>query len=55
MKDFFALRRSKLDSLSTKVVTRSLIYVWIPKIWSFDKLYKVGNFPTCVISSLKVI
>ena len=30
-------------------------YAWTPKSWSFVKLHEVGNFPTCVISSLKVI
>ena len=30
-------------------------YVWTPKSWSFVKLHEVGNFPTCVISSLKAI
>ena len=29
--DFSVLRRSKLDSSSTKVGTRSAIYVWTPK------------------------
>ena len=30
-------------------------YAWTPKSWSFIKLHEVGNFPTCVISSLKAI
>ena len=30
-------------------------YAWTPKSWSFFKLQEVGNFPTCVISSLKAI
>ena len=30
-------------------------YAWTPKSWSFVKLHEVGNFPTCVISSLKAI
>ena len=30
-------------------------YAWTPKSWSFVKLHEVGNFPTYVISSLKVI
>ena len=30
-------------------------YAWAPKSWSFVKLHEVGNFPTCVISSLKAI
>ena len=30
-------------------------YAWTPKSWSFVKLHKVENFPTCVISSLKAI
>ena len=46
MEDFPALRLSKLDGPSTKVGTRSAIYLWTPKTWSFDKLHKVVNFPT---------
>ena len=38
-----------------KVNPRNKGYTWVPKSWSFVKLHKVGNFPTCVISSLKVI
>ena len=38
-----------------KVDLRDESYAWTPKTWSFDKLREVGNFPTCVISSLKVI
>ena len=30
-------------------------YAWVPKSWNFVKLHEVGNFPTCVISSLKAI
>ena len=30
-------------------------YAWAPKSWSFVKLHEVGNFPTCIISSLKAI
>ena len=53
--DFPALRRSKLDGPSTKVGTCSAIYVWIPKTWSFNKLHKVGDFPTRFTLSLKAI
>ena len=38
-----------------KVDLRDESYAWAPKSWSFVKLDEVGNFPTCVISSLKVI
>ena len=38
-----------------KVVLRDESYAWTPKSWSFIKLHEVGNFPTCVISSLKAI
>ena len=38
-----------------KVDPRNEGYAWIPKSWSFIKLYEVGNFPTCVNSSLKAI
>ena len=38
-----------------KVDLRDESYAWTPKIWSFDKLRDVGNFPTFVISSLKTI
>ena len=42
--DFPELRRLKLNGPSTKVGTRSAIYVWTPKTWSFYKLRKVGIF-----------
>ena len=38
-----------------KVDLRDESYAWTPKLWSFIKLHEVGNFPTCVIFSLKVI
>ena len=38
-----------------KVDLRDESYVWTPKSWSFVKLHEVGNFPTCVFSSLKAI
>ena len=38
-----------------KVDLHDKSYVWTPKSWSFIKLHKVGNFPACVISSLKAI
>ena len=49
------LRWSKLDGPSTKVGTRNAIYVWTPKSWSFNKLHKVGDFPTRFTLSLKAI
>ena len=38
-----------------KVDLRDESYAWTPKSWSFVKLHEVGNFPNCVISSLKAI
>ena len=38
-----------------KVDLRDESYEWTPKSWSFVKLHEVGNFPTCIISSLKGI
>ena len=38
-----------------KVDLRGESYAWTPKSWSFVKLHEIGNFPTCVISSLKAI
>ena len=35
-----------------KVDLRDESYAWTPKSWSFIKLHEVGNFSTCVISSL---
>ena len=55
MEDFLALQRSKLDGPSIKVGTRIAIYMWTPKTWSFDKLHKVGDFPTRFTLSLKAI
>ena len=54
-KDFPVLRRSRLDSLSTKVGTRSAIYMWTPKTWSLDKLHKVGVSPTRIPFHLRVV
>ena len=47
--------RSTFESSNTKVGARSGIYVWTPKSWSFDKLQKVGYFPTRFIFSLKAL
>ena len=47
------IRRSNGPSI--KVDPRITSYVWVPKSWSFVKLHKVENFPTRVISSLKII
>ena len=55
MEDFPAFQLSKLDGLSTRVYPRIVIYVWIPRTWSFDKFQKVQNFPTWFTFSLKVI
>ena len=38
-----------------KVDSRSEGNTWVPKYWSFVKLHEIGNFPTYVIFSLKVI
>ena len=40
-KNFPAFGLSKFDSSRTKVGARSVIYVWTPKSWSFDKLREV--------------
>ena len=53
--DFSMLRRSMLNNPSTKFGVRSVIYVLIPKSWSFDKLQKVGDFPTWFTFSLKAL
>ena len=50
---FFHLRKS--DHRFSSGLKAKLVHAWIPKSWSFVKLHEVGNFPTCVISSLKVI
>ena len=54
-KIFPGFGRSTFESSRTKVGTRSGIYVWKPKSWSFDKLQKVGYFPTRFIFSLKAL
>ena len=56
----FFLRSTKMGpqvfvGTEGKVDLRDESYAWTPKCWSFVKLYEVGNFPTCVISSLKAI
>ena len=56
----FFLRSTKIEpqvlvGTESKVDLRDESYAWTPKSWSFIKLHEVGNFPTCVISSLKAI
>ena len=56
----FFLRSTKIGpqvlvGIEGKVDLRDESYMWTPKSWSFVKLHEVGNFPTCVISSLKAI
>ena len=49
-------RLSKRQSRSThRERPRIESYAWVPKSWSFVKLYEVENFPTWVIFSLKAI
>ena len=55
---FLDLRKSDhrfSSGLKGKVDLCDESYAWTPKSWSFVKLHEVGNFPTCVISSLKSI
>ena len=52
---FPAFRRSNLDGPRIKVDPRNEGYMWVPKSGSFVKLQNVGNFPTLIIFSLKVI
>ena len=54
-KIFLVFQRSKLDGPRIKVGTCNESYTWVPKSGSFVKLQVLGNFPTQVISSLKVI
>ena len=56
----FFLRSTKIEQqvfvrTEGKVNLRDESYAWTPKSWSFVKLHEVGNFPTCVISSLNAI
>ena len=56
----FFLRSMKIGprvfiGIEGKVDLRDESYAWTPKSLSFVKLHEVGNFPTCVISSLKAI
>ena len=53
--NFSAFRWSKLDGPRVKVDPCNESYAWAPKYWSFVKLHEVGNFPTLIIYSLKVI
>ena len=53
-KIFSVFQWSKLDSPRIKVGPHNESYAWAPKSWSFVKLQEVENFPTRVISSLKV-
>ena len=56
----FFLRSMKIEpqvfvGAEGKVDLRDESYAWAPKSWSFVTLHEVGNFPTYVISSLKVV
>ena len=56
----FFLRSTKIGpqvfvGIEGKVDLRNESLAWTLKSWSFVKLHEVGNFPTCVISSLKAI
>ena len=50
---FSYLRKS--DHKFSLELKAKLIYAWTLKSWSFDKHHEVGNFSTCVNSSLKAI
>ena len=52
---FSAFRRSNLDGSRVKVNPCNQGYPWVPKSGSFVKFKKIGNFPTLIIFSLKVI
>ena len=52
---FPEFRRSKIDGPRIKVGPCNESYAWVPKYVSFVKLQEVGNFPTLIISSLKVV
>ena len=56
----FSLRSKKIGPsvfvrARDKVGPHNEGYAWVPKSRSFVKLQEVGNFPTLIISSLKVI
>ena len=56
----FSLRSTEIEPLvfveaRRKVYPRIADYVWVPKSWSFFKLYEVGNFPTWNIFILKAM
>ena len=56
----FSLRSTKIGPWvfvgeRGKVGPRNEGYTWVPKSRGFIKLQEVGNFPTWVISSLKII
>ena len=56
----FSLRSTKIGpyvfvGVRGKVNPRIESYTWVPKSWSFIKLHEVENFPTWVISNVKVI
>ena len=56
MREIFpAFHQSKFDGTRRNVDPRNTGYAWVPKSWSFVKLREVGNFPTWIIFSLKVI
>ena len=44
--DFPEIRSSAFIGVRDKVDPHNERYVWVPKLWSFDKLQEVGDFPT---------
>ena len=51
--DFSVIGPSDLDETRSKVDSHCKSYVWVPEVWSFDKLREVGVFSYLDILCLK--
>ena len=49
------IRPSVFVGVRGKVDPRIASYAWVPKSWSFVKLYEVENFPTWNIFNIKAM
>ena len=53
--EFLVIEPSVLVGIRGEVNLRCKSYAWVPVLWSFDQIQKVGVFPTCSILWLRAI
>ena len=51
--NFLLIGQSNFDEARGKVDPHCKSYVWVPEVWSFDKLWEVGVLSYLVIFCLK--